>query len=292
MTTTIQIKKDTVQLSDGKTACKILGDPTLKNYLLVFGGFHFPRNCDRFFEALAEELSGKYALLLYDYWGRGDSDAPDGPYDVDMYMRQASDLVSKLGLQDKALHVMGYSFGGSTAVHFCHRYPDLAHSLILSGAWNTWEGFPAATRIMTKGGLSSMLYHFYWKAMPKALRDGFNDPDNHTDIIENMQKVERQFIERDPQNLKRSILRTFRNFTRDTQATVKAIAGHPRKVLIAWGTNDQIAPYKLAEAIHAAMPQSTLIGLDGNHNDIWLVPEKEKPFREVIVKFLGTVVPL
>lgn len=275
----------TVQLPSGKTAYNILGNKDASNWVLVFGGYHFPRNCDNFFKSLSEALGDDFALLLYDYYGRGESDAPDGRYDAPMYMQQVEQLIEKLGLQDKKFQVIGYSFGGATSTHFCRKHPEKAKSLILSGAWHTWEPFPAATTIMTKMGLSGMLYKAYWNAMPGALKKGFNQPDQA--IIDNMLKVEKEIMGRTDGNLKIAVLRTFKNFSRKTKDTVKAIANHPRPVLLAWGDNDQIAPFKFAKAMHAIMPNSTLKGLDGNHNDLWLQEEKASKLRAAMVEFLN-----
>ncbi|MEZ5003066.1 MAG: alpha/beta hydrolase [Chitinophagales bacterium] len=272
------------QLSNGKTAYTILGNRNAKHLVLVFGGFHFPRNCDAFFNDLNDSLGFDYGIILYDYFGRGESDAPDGLYDVNFYMKQAEELIHEIHKDHRSYDVIGYSFGGSIATHFAYRHPEKVNRLILSGAWGTWEPFPAATYWMTKLGMANVLYKAYWKAMPGALKKGFNQPDQA--IIDNMLKVENEIISRTESNLKKAILSTFRNFARNTQDIVKSIATHPRKVLLVWGDNDQIAPYKFAKAMHAVMPQSALVGLDGNHNDLWLVPDKAKKLKEEMIKFL------
>ncbi len=261
-----------------------MGNENAKHWVLVFGGYHFPRNCDNFFKELSADLGDDIALLLYDYFGRGESDSPEGKYDVDFYMAQVSEMLDKIGFGDKRFNVIGYSFGGATATHFCNRYPDKAKTLIYSGAWATWEPFPAATTIMCKLGLSNMLYKAYWKAMPGALNKGFNKPDQA--IIDNMLKVEQEIMDRTPGNLKRAILGTFRNFSRKTKEQVVENSKHSRPVLIAWGDNDQIAPFKFAKAMHAIMPNSKLVGLDGNHNDLWLVPDKFAKLKGEMSAFL------
>ncbi|MEZ5009751.1 MAG: alpha/beta hydrolase [Chitinophagales bacterium] len=274
----------TVQLSNGKTSYTFLGNRNAKHLILVFGGYHFPRNCDAFFNDLSDALGYDYGIILYDYFGRGESDAPDGLYDENFYMKQVEELIDKIDKNHRSYDVIGYSFGGSIATHFCYRHPKKVDRLILSGAWGTWEPFPAATYYMTKFGLSNFLYKAYWNAMPGALKKGFNEPDQA--IIDNMLKVEKEIMSRSEGNLKKAILGTFKNFTRKTKDIVKSIATHPRKVLLVWGDNDKIAPFKYAKAMHAIMPNSKLVGLDGNHNDLWLVPEKVEKLKNEMVKFL------
>lgn len=275
-----------ISLSKGKTAYQILGNPEAPQWVLVFGGFHFPRNCDAFFQSLADKLGDSHALLLYDYWGRGDSDAPDGLYDADFYVQQAEELLEKLSLADKQFTVMGYSFGGAVSSHFIRTHPDRVKATIYSGAWATWKPFPLIATLFCKWGMSNLFYKLYNNALRPSVDKGFDAPSQHVGIIDNMFTVENEIMAKSPGNLKKALLATFRNFSRNTRAAVEEQAKQGRPVLFAWGKNDAIASFSAAQAMHAITPNSTLIGLDGNHNDIWLVPAKIEPFQAALVAFL------
>lgn len=114
--------------------------------------------------ALAEALAARgHRVLLFDYFGRGWSDAPD-PYGVDhddrLYVSQilcvlASSEVSWLGDAGHddggggggGFHIMGYSFGGGLAVSFASCFGRAVRSLTLiapgglmrrgAGSWTT-----------------------------------------------------------------------------------------------------------------------------------------------------------
>ncbi|RKU43249.1 hypothetical protein DL546_004207 [Coniochaeta pulveracea] len=78
-----------------------------------------------------------YRVMLFDYFGRGYSDAPDPetvPYDEGLYtamipMVLASSELSWTG--DEAFHLVGYSLGGGLAAAFARRWPRMARSLAL-----------------------------------------------------------------------------------------------------------------------------------------------------------------
>lgn len=113
--------------------------------------------------ALAEALAARgHRVLLFDYFGRGWSDAPD-PYGVDhddrLYVSQvlcvlASSEVSWLGDAGRGdgdggggFHIIGYSFGGGLAVSFASCFGRAVRSLTLiapgglmrrgAGSWTT-----------------------------------------------------------------------------------------------------------------------------------------------------------
>jgi pimeloyl-ACP methyl ester carboxylesterase len=76
-----------------------------------------------------------YRVMLFDYFGRGYSDAPDPatvPYDEGLYsamilMALAGSELSWTG--DEAFHLVGYSLGGGLAAAFARRWPRMVRSL-------------------------------------------------------------------------------------------------------------------------------------------------------------------
>lgn len=85
---------------------------------------------------LAEALVAQGCrVMLFDFFGRGYSDAPtDLPYDIRLYTSQillvlASSHLSWTG--DNAFHLVGYSLGGGIAVPFTRHFPHIIRSLVL-----------------------------------------------------------------------------------------------------------------------------------------------------------------
>jgi 3-oxoadipate enol-lactonase len=63
-----------------------------------------------------EPLAGRRRVVTYDHRGTGDSDAGDGPYDVDGL---AADLSAVLAAADaKPAHLVGFGLGGAVALRY------------------------------------------------------------------------------------------------------------------------------------------------------------------------------
>jgi pimeloyl-ACP methyl ester carboxylesterase len=80
---------------------------------------------------MAEGLGNTgYRVLVYDLYGRGLSDAPQGPQDAAFFIRQLNDLLANQGVgQD--LTLIGYSMGGAIATAFAAAHPERVKRLIL-----------------------------------------------------------------------------------------------------------------------------------------------------------------
>jgi non-heme chloroperoxidase len=62
-----------------------------------------------FWENQVAALMGKHRVVSYDHRGHGQSDKPDGVYDIDGYARDLHRLITGLGLEDVTL--VGWSIG-------------------------------------------------------------------------------------------------------------------------------------------------------------------------------------
>jgi len=71
-----------------------------------------------------------YRVLVYDLYGRGFSDAPDGAQDEKFFLTQLNDLLAELNLKDD-LTLVGYSMGGTIATAFAATEPHRIKRLIL-----------------------------------------------------------------------------------------------------------------------------------------------------------------
>lgn len=85
---------------------------------------------------VAEELAGKgYRVMLFDFFGRGYSDAPaDVEYDLRLYTTQillvlASSRLAWTG--DDGFHLVGYSLGGGITVPFARYFPRMVRSVVV-----------------------------------------------------------------------------------------------------------------------------------------------------------------
>jgi 3-oxoadipate enol-lactonase len=79
-------------------------------------------------DAQTVALKDDYRILRYDKRGHGKSDAPAGPYDMAMLVRDVIGLWDHLGI--KRSHFVGLSIGGMTALGLGIEYPERCISLV------------------------------------------------------------------------------------------------------------------------------------------------------------------
>ena len=79
-------------------------------------------------------FSRRYRVITYNARGYPPSDVPDDPdaYSQERSVEDLKCLLDHLGIE--SAHIGGLSMGGSVALHFGIRYPNMARSLIVAGA--------------------------------------------------------------------------------------------------------------------------------------------------------------
>ncbi len=83
-------------------------------------------------KSIGETLSGSYNLLYADLPGFGGSKSRKYDYDMEDVSHGLSGILQRLKLD--AVHVLGYSMGGRTALSLAVLYPEKVQSLILESA--------------------------------------------------------------------------------------------------------------------------------------------------------------
>lgn len=79
-----------------------------------------------------QDLAADYRLILPDLRGHGDSDKPVGPYDPARHAADVGALMEQLDLRDVTL--VGWSFGGMTAMKTAAAHPERLAQLVLINA--------------------------------------------------------------------------------------------------------------------------------------------------------------
>ncbi|MBB5723043.1 pimeloyl-ACP methyl ester carboxylesterase [Loktanella ponticola] len=116
-----------VELSQGVTHYQWLG-PVRGPVAVLIHGLSTPSTV---WKETAQALGDTgYRVLVYDLYGRGFSDAPDGVQDVPFFLTQLNDLLAELALDDD-LTLVGYSMGGTIATAFAANEPHRMKRLIL-----------------------------------------------------------------------------------------------------------------------------------------------------------------
>ena len=79
-------------------------------------------------------------VVLYDLRGHGRTERPPTGYDIATAVRDLTALLAALGLDERPVHLVGNSYGGTLALHTALARPDLVAGLILieaplNGPW-------------------------------------------------------------------------------------------------------------------------------------------------------------
>jgi 3-oxoadipate enol-lactonase len=83
----------------------------------------------RMWDAQVPSLESHYRCIRYDHRGQGQSDVPEGGYDMDTVAEDAAALIRALDVQP--VHFVGLSMGGFVGMRLAARHPELLRSLVL-----------------------------------------------------------------------------------------------------------------------------------------------------------------
>jgi len=93
---------------------------------------HSSMSSKRQWKELAETLSTNYQTIALDLTGYGAAAFPDNPdaYALKDEAAHVDRLLNEAGLDDNApVHIIGHSFGGATALHWCFHHQERVKSL-------------------------------------------------------------------------------------------------------------------------------------------------------------------
>lgn len=90
------------------------------------GGDHY------FWQSSLTTLSEKFQVITFDTRGIGQTDAPEEPYSMELFVADLLALMDNLGI-DKA-QLLGFSMGGNIALSFALQHPERVHKLIIAAS--------------------------------------------------------------------------------------------------------------------------------------------------------------
>jgi 3-oxoadipate enol-lactonase len=191
-------------------------------------------------------LKGSAQFLTYDCRGHGASDKPPGPYSIDLFADDLSDLLDATGW--KATIVAGASMGGSIALGFAAKYPARLAGLGLfdTTAWygpntpSSWEERAAKAKT---DGLSGLVGFQKTRWFGDAFRE------QHPDVVDGSVAT---FLSNDV-GAYAETCRMLGNF--DLRPSLEEI-GVPTAIAV--GEEDYATPPSMANDLHAAIKHSTL----------------------------------
>ena len=148
--------------------------PGVQQTLLLQHGY---AGCAETWEHQITALSARFRIVAPDLRGHGQSDAPDGRYDLDALCADLDAIVAQLALPQR-FTLVGHSFGGALALAYAARRPERLDHLVLvatPAAFPLPPGSALLSRLPT--WVLRLLWPFRprWNATPMAMKRMFGD---------------------------------------------------------------------------------------------------------------------
>ena len=266
-----------ITLSDGVTHYELGGNESGDVVVLVHG-FSVPYFVyDPTFEFLTR--SG-LRVLRYDLFGRGFSDRPDTRYNVDLFVRQLSELLDALRLA-LPVHLVGLSMGGPITATFTAHHPERVKSLTLidpAGARSLAET-PMLRMIKLPFLAEAILGMVGGEPFVESNAKDFFDP-NLVEHFKSKYRVQMQY-----QGFLRAMLSSTRNGMLNSFIdTYRQVGKMDKPVLLFWGRNDQTVPFEHSADLQVAMPNTQFHIIEACGH----IPHYEKPeeVNRILLEFL------
>ena len=266
-----------IQLADGVTHYE-LSNPDAEETVVLAHGFSVPYFIyDPTFAFLTQ---AGFRVLRYDLFGRGFSDRPDVPYNIDLFVRQLGDLLDGLHLKPP-VSLVGLSTGGPITATFTARYPERVSKLVLIG--------PVGARPFAVGRVLKVLALPVLGEVIISLlgNEGVSKISTSEEMIRASadQFLPRYRVQMNYKGFKRAILSTIRNNMLGSFLDVYQSIGKMNKpVLLFWGQHDHTVPFKHSQALCAALPTVQFHAMEGCGH----IPHYERPeeVNQILLTFL------
>ncbi|KAI0682612.1 alpha/beta-hydrolase [Earliella scabrosa] len=233
---------------------------------------------------VAPQLAAKgFRVLLYDLYGRGYSDAPHTTYDVNLYTTQLALLLQYVGWS-KA-DIVGVSMGGGIATAFAAQFPHLVSDkvvLIASVGLMESSDLSRTTKFLSSPPMQLVTSSYPFRLYLQYLADQKTSGDPISQLV----RIQSAYLP--GYNL--ALASSIRDGPlRNLAPQFAAFGRHSRKtggrVLIIWGSADEVVPYRYAARAQTFIPHAELLTIEGGPHDITITHGDE--VANAIIKFLS-----
>lgn len=231
--------------------------------------------CDRrVWRAEAEDLARDVEVVTWDAPGHGESSDPPEDFGLEDHARCLAGLLGALGVGPA--HVVGHSWGGGLALQLAAAHPDAVASLVLVGGYAGWAGSLPADDVARRLAFALDAA----EQLPGGF-DVWSTPGLSPEHVAPDRVAELDAMAADLRPVGMRVMA--RGFARADLRD--ALPGIAVPTLLLYGAEDARAPRPVAEALHAALPCSTLAIVPGLSHE--LVMEAPHLFTTVVRAFLG-----
>jgi pimeloyl-ACP methyl ester carboxylesterase len=240
--------------------------------VLLHGGWSDSREWSRQLEAFSDEFD----VVAWDAPGCGGSADPPVGFGMAGYADAVAGLIESLGLDRP--HLVGVSFGSGLAIAVYERHPGLVRSIVLASAYAGWAGSLSPDEIATRvDRIRTELRQPPDEWIASYLPSFFAGP-VAPDVLDAMVTVMRDVRPA-------GMLAMMEAFAAADLRHVLPDIDVP--TLLLYGGADMRSPRSVAEAIHAAIPQSELVTLPGVGHSVNL--EAPEAFNDEVRRFVRAV---
>ena len=210
------------------------------------------------FDGMVAGLKDRFTVISYDLRGHGLSPLPEGRFGLDDLVEDLEELRARLGIG--AAHVAGHSLGGMIGPRYAWRYPDRVLSL---GLWSTAAFRTDEDSAKVRGVVAAMRERGIGPALDTLTARWFSEAfcATHPEVIE---RRKRQVMDTDPE----VFLNVFDIYAGTEMAPWLHEVRAPAQIIT--GALDGGCNPRLNRLIHAALPGSELVVLDGLKHAIFI----------------------
>ncbi|CAF0864539.1 unnamed protein product [Rotaria sordida] len=274
-----------IELSFGKVHYIYRSSTKSSTKLNIFvHGFAIPMQMwQAVFQSLIDD---NHSCLIFDLYGRGWSDAPHVPMNVDLFVSQLAELLFALNLPYEKYNLFGVSMGGIIVQRFTELYPSKVSKLILCSSAGLSIIKPSLflMSILSIPIIGPILFKLVMQRSDnKSVRSQWAHPEKEE--YKQYKKLFERMCQQHPGYL-RSLFSTifFFNFQLPLE-TIEFIEQLNIPILIIWGDKDTLISVENAYRYHELYKNSLLHIIHGaNHS---LLIEHSKQAIEVIKPFLS-----
>ena len=266
-----------IQLSNGFTHYE-LSNAEAENTIVLVHGFSVPYFI---YDPTFEFLTGSgFCVVRYDLFGRGFSDRPDTHYNIDLFVRQLSDLLDALHCT-RSVSLVGLSTGGPITAAYTLRFPERVSKLVLIDPVGA-KPLPYA-RVLKLATMplvgEAILSLVRSDGMPKNIVSNFFD----REFVDHFQS--RYVVQMKYKGFRRAILSTIRSKMLDPFLNVyERIGKMDKPVLLFWGRQDVTVPFEHSDIVRAAIPNIQFHAFeDCGHTPHY---ERSEAVNPILLKFL------
>jgi 3-oxoadipate enol-lactonase len=233
------------------------------------------------------ELHPERDVVLYDYLGQGESDAPDEPYTIPLFSDAFAAVLDAVGTS-KA-HAVGVSYGGFVAAEIGRLHGDRLHTLTLSGILLTRETLFSMYEELSlrfyRGGpeIFELYTHYLYE---KIFGEAFV-----AKVRPKLEAMRRNFVDRYKDRVHALVRLTEAQdpFFDALEANGPTYAAIPCPILILAGAEDRTITPQVQRKITGVVPRARYEEIEGSGHVVYL--ERPDLFWPRLRRFLGSKDP-